>query len=41
MSVPTVLERIVARKREEVAAARATVSLAEQEARAKHADAPR
>ncbi len=41
MSVPTVLERIVARKREEVAEARATVSLAEQEARAKHADAPR
>ncbi len=41
MSVPTVLEKIVARKVEEVAAARAAVSLAEQEARARAADAPR
>lgn len=41
MSVPTVLERIVARKVEEVAAARAQVSLAEQEARAREASAPR
>lgn len=41
MSVPTVLERIVARKVEEVAAARAAVSLAEQEARARVASAPR
>ncbi|MBV2131769.1 indole-3-glycerol phosphate synthase TrpC [Pseudomonas sp. MAP12] len=41
MSVPTVLEKIVARKVEEVAAARAQVSLAEQEARARVADAPR
>ena len=41
MSVPTVLEKIVARKVEEVAAARAQVSLAEQEARARAADAPR
>lgn len=41
MSVPTVLERIVARKVEEVAAARAQVSLAEQERRARVADAPR
>ena len=41
MSVPTVLERIVARKVEEVAEARAQVSLAEQEARARAADAPR
>lgn len=41
MSVPTVLERIVARKVEEVAAARAQVSLVEQEVRARAADAPR
>ncbi|SFP92547.1 indole-3-glycerol phosphate synthase [Geopseudomonas sagittaria] len=41
MSVPTVLEKIVARKVEEVAAARTAVSLAEQEARARAADAPR
>ena len=41
MSVPTVLEKIVARKVEEVAAARAAVSLAEQEALARVADAPR
>lgn len=41
MSVPTVLEKIVARKVEEVAAARAQVSLAEQEALARVADAPR
>lgn len=41
MSVPTVLERIVARKVEEVAAAKAQISLAEQEARARVADAPR
>ena len=41
MSVPTVLEKIVARKVEEVAAARAQLSLAGQEARARAADAPR
>ena len=41
MSVPTVLEKIVARKVEEVAAARARVGLAEQEALARVADAPR
>ena len=41
MSVPTVLEKIVARKVEEVAAARARVGLAEQEALARAADAPR
>lgn len=41
MSVPTVLEKIVARKFEEVAARRAQVSLAELEAAARSADAPR
>lgn len=41
MSVPTVLEKIVARKFEEVAARRAQVSLAEVEAAARSADAPR
>ena len=41
MSVPTVLEKIVARKVEEVAEARARVSLAEQEALARTADATR
>lgn len=41
MSVPTVLEKIVARKFEEVAARRAQVSLAELEAAARAADAPR
>ena len=41
MSVPTVLERIVARKVEEVAAVRAQVSLAEQEVRAREASTPR
>lgn len=41
MSVPTVLEKIVARKFEEVAARRAQVSLAELEAAARTADAPR
>ena len=41
MSVPTVLEKILARKAEEVAERRARVSLAELEARAKTADAPR
>ena len=41
MSVPTVLEKIVARKFEEVAARRANVSLAELEAAARTADAPR
>lgn len=41
MSVPTVLEKIVARKVEEVAEARARVSLAEQEALARAASAPR
>ncbi|WP_338724209.1 indole-3-glycerol phosphate synthase TrpC [Pseudomonas tolaasii] len=41
MSVPTVLEKILARKAEEVAERRARVSLAELEAQAKLADAPR
>ncbi|MGG2398312.1 indole-3-glycerol phosphate synthase TrpC [Pseudomonas sp. SH1-B] len=41
MSVPTVLEKIVARKFEEVAARRAQVSLAEVEAAARAADVPR
>jgi indole-3-glycerol phosphate synthase len=41
VSVPTVLEKIVARKFEEVAARRAQVSLAELEAAARAADAPR
>ncbi|MCL7463049.1 indole-3-glycerol phosphate synthase TrpC [Pseudomonas sp. NW5] len=41
MSVPTVLERIVARKIEEVAEARARISLAEQEVLARTASAPR
>ncbi|RFD26195.1 indole-3-glycerol-phosphate synthase [Pseudomonas sp. GL93] len=41
MSVPTVLEKILARKAEEVAERRARVSLAELEAQAKAADAPR
>ncbi|QKF50145.1 indole-3-glycerol phosphate synthase TrpC [Pseudomonas graminis] len=41
MSVPTVLEKILARKVEEVAARRASVSLAELETLAKAADAPR
>lgn len=41
MSVPTVLEKILARKAEEVAERRARVSLAELESRAKIADAPR
>ena len=41
MSVPTVLEKIVARKFEEVAARRAQVSLAELEVAARSADAPR
>lgn len=41
MSVPTVLEKILARKAEEVAERRARVSLAELEALAKSADAPR
>lgn len=41
MSVPTVLEKIVARKFEEVAARRAQISLAELEAAARSADAPR
>ena len=41
MSVPTVLEKILARKAEEVAERRARVSLAELEAQAKSADAPR
>jgi indole-3-glycerol phosphate synthase len=41
VSVPTVLEKIVARKFEEVAARRAQVSLAELEAAARSADAPR
>jgi len=41
VSVPTVLEKIVARKFEEVAARRAQVSLAEVEAAARSADAPR
>ncbi|WP_200627316.1 indole-3-glycerol phosphate synthase TrpC [Pseudomonas sp. LAM2023] len=41
MSVPTVLERIIARKFQEVAERSARVSLAELEALAKVADAPR
>ncbi|MBM9489304.1 indole-3-glycerol phosphate synthase TrpC [Pseudomonas sp. ICBG1301] len=41
MSVSTVLEKILARKAEEVAERRARVSLAELEAQAKVADAPR
>ena len=41
MSVPTVLEKILARKVEEVAARRASVSLAELETLATAADAPR
>ena len=41
MSVPTVLEKILARKVEEIAARRASVSLAELETLAKVADAPR
>jgi indole-3-glycerol phosphate synthase len=41
MSVPTVLEKILARKAEEVAARRALVTLAQLEQRAAGADAPR
>ncbi|WP_060482853.1 indole-3-glycerol phosphate synthase TrpC [Pseudomonas sp. NBRC 111119] len=41
MSVPTVLERIIARKFQEVAERRARVSLAELDVLAKSADAPR
>lgn len=41
MSVPTVLEKIIARKVEEVAERSARVSLAELEGLARHADAPR
>lgn len=41
MSLPTVLENILARKAEEVAARRAVVSLAEVEQQARAADAPR
>ncbi|QKE65607.1 indole-3-glycerol phosphate synthase TrpC [Aquipseudomonas campi] len=41
MSIPTVLEKILARKAEEVAERRARVSLAEVEALARGADAPR
>lgn len=41
MSLPTVLEKIIARKFEEVAERRVRVSLAELEARARAADAPR
>lgn len=41
MSVPTVLEKILARKVEEVAERSARVSLAELENLAKAADAPR
>ncbi|OPB19147.1 indole-3-glycerol phosphate synthase TrpC [Pseudomonas fluorescens] len=41
MSVPTVLEKILARKAEEVAERRARVSLAELEAQVKAADTPR
>lgn len=41
MSIPTVLEKILARKAEEVAARRAIVSLAEVELQARAADAPR
>ena len=38
MSIPTVLEKILARKAEEVAACRAVVSLAELEQQARAAD---
>lgn len=41
MSIPTVLEKILARKAEEVAARRAVVSLAEVEREARAADASR
>ena len=41
MSLPTVLEKIIARKFEEVAERRARVSFAEVEALARTADAPR
>src|SRR3954471_20141320 len=41
MSVPTVLEKILARKAEEVAARRASVSFSELETLAAAADAPR
>ncbi|MWV14425.1 indole-3-glycerol phosphate synthase TrpC [Pseudomonas sp. L-22-4S-12] len=41
MSIPTVLEKILARKAEEVAARRARVGLAEVEVAARSADAPR
>ncbi|MBC9252444.1 indole-3-glycerol-phosphate synthase [Pseudomonas alcaligenes] len=41
MSLPTVLEKIIARKFEEVAERRARVSFAEVEAAARQADAPR
>ncbi|WP_044871282.1 indole-3-glycerol phosphate synthase TrpC [Pseudomonas sp. LFM046] len=41
MSIPTVLEKILARKAEEVAERRARVSLAEVEAMARAADVPR
>ncbi|WP_439887342.1 indole-3-glycerol phosphate synthase TrpC [Pseudomonas sp. MBLB4123] len=41
MSIPTVLEKILARKVEEVAARRAVVGLAELEREARGADAPR
>ncbi|MBP5132846.1 indole-3-glycerol-phosphate synthase TrpC, partial [Pseudomonas protegens] len=41
MSVPTVLEKILARKAEEVAERSARVSLAELETLARAADAPR
>ena len=41
MSIPTVLEKILARKAEEVAERRARVSLAEVETAARGADAPR
>ncbi|MHC5350925.1 indole-3-glycerol phosphate synthase TrpC [Pseudomonas sp. A46] len=41
MSIPTILEKILARKAEEVAERRARVSLAEMEALARSADAPR
>lgn len=41
MSVPTVLQKILARKAEEVAERRARVNLAEVERLARRADAPR